>query len=62
MVEKIQLKMLDSNVNYKINMKTSYYLIELLLVFRNSVSFARTLRRPKAVISIKALILLKIVV
>ena len=53
--------MLDSSVNYKNNMKTSYYLIELLLVFSNSVSFARTLMRPKAVFSIKALILSKIV-
>ena len=41
MVEKIQLRMLDSDVKYKNSMKTSYYLIELLLVFINSVSFAR---------------------
>ena len=55
------MKMLDSDVKYKNSMKTSYYLIDSLLVFSNSVEFARTLIRPKEVFSIKALILSKIV-
>ena len=52
--------MLDSNVKYNNSMKTSYYLIELLLVFSNSVSFGTTLIRPKAVTTKTTLIISRI--
>ena len=47
MDELIYMKMVKNNVNFRIKMKTSFYFIELQLVFSKSISFAVTLIRPK---------------
>ena len=47
MDELICMKMLKININFRIKMKTSFYFIELQLVFSKSLSFAVTLIRPK---------------
>ena len=47
MDELIYMKMVKNNVNFRIKMKTSFYFIELQLVFSKSLSFAVTFMRPK---------------
>ena len=47
MDELICMKMLKININFRINIKTGFYFIELQLVFSKSLSFAVTLIRPK---------------
>ena len=47
MDELICMKMLKININFRIKMKTSFYFIELQLVFSKSLSFAVTVIRPK---------------
>ena len=43
------MKIVKINVNFRIEMKTSFYFIGLQLVFSNSLSFAVTLIGPKTV-------------
>ena len=45
--ELIYMKMVKNNVNFRIKMKTSFYFIELQLVFSNCLALAVTLIRPK---------------
>ena len=51
--ELIYMKMVKNNVNFRIKMITSFYFIELLLVFSNSLSFEVTLIRPKNSVYLK---------
>ena len=41
MVYQIRSKMLEKNVEYRIAVKTSYYFIDLLLVFQNYLIFGK---------------------
>ena len=41
MVYQIRTKMLEKNVQYRIAVKTSYYFIDLLLVFQNYLIFGK---------------------
>ena len=47
------MKMLKININFRIKMKTSFYFIELQLVFSKSLSFAVTVIRPKNSVYLK---------
>ena len=53
MNELICMKMLKINTNFRIKMKTSFYFIELQLVFSKRLSFAVTLIRPKNSVYLK---------
>ena len=41
MVYQIHTKMLEKNVQYRVAVKTSYYFIDLLLVFQNYLIFGK---------------------
>ena len=53
MDELICMKMLKINTNFRIKMKTSFYFIELQLVFSKRQSFEVTLVRPKNSVYLK---------
>ena len=49
------MKIVKINVNFRIEMKTSFYFIGLQLVFSNSLSFAVRLIVPKNSIYLKSI-------
>ena len=61
MDELICMKMLKININFRIKMKTSFYFIELQLVFSKSLSFALSLIKPRIEFIKKTLIFSKMV-